>query len=171
MKHNAGRTRDHLARKGVLGAAKRSTALEATRFLERARAAFPFAIWAVQTDGGSEYMAEFAQTVEALGITQYVNRPNYPKGQGRVERSFLTDDLEFHQVEDDLPSGVAELQGPAFGLEPRVRRGPPARRPRLPHSERLLCPVAGGWDEFPDEFGVLDVLTPHMRLTTRTNTA
>ena len=69
----------------------------------------PFPIWAVQTDGGSEYMGEFAQTAAALGITQYVNRPNYPKGQGRVERSFLTDDLEFHQVED-LPSSVPELQ-------------------------------------------------------------
>src|SRR5439155_27241709 len=56
-----------------------------------------------------EYMGEFAQTAQALGITQYVNRPNYPKGQGRVERSFLTDDLEFHQVED-LPSSVGGLE-------------------------------------------------------------
>ena len=100
---------DHLTRKRVVVAARRNTAAEGARFLERAVGAFPFPIWAVQTDGGSEYMAEFAQTAAALGITQYVNRPNYPQGQGRVERSFLTDDLEFHQVED-LPSSVAELQ-------------------------------------------------------------
>jgi transposase InsO family protein len=54
-------------------------------------------------------MAEFAQTVAALGITQYVNRANYPQGQGRVERSFFTDDLEFHQVED-LPTSLRELE-------------------------------------------------------------
>ena len=100
---------DHLTRKRVVMASRRNTALDGARFLERVIAAFPFPVWAVQTDGGSEYMAEFAQMAAALGITQYVNRPNYPKGQGRIERSFLTDDLEFHQVED-LPSGVAELQ-------------------------------------------------------------
>ena len=100
---------DHLTRKRVVAAARRNTAEEGARFLQRAIAAFPFPIWAVQTDGGSEYMAEFAQTAEALGITQYVNRPNYPQGQGRVERSFLTDDLEFHEVED-LPTSLPELQ-------------------------------------------------------------
>ncbi|HEV8229537.1 MAG TPA: helix-turn-helix domain-containing protein [Candidatus Limnocylindria bacterium] len=99
---------DHLTRKRVLGAARRNTAAEGARFLERACQTFPFAIWAIQTDGGSEYMGEFAQTAAALGITQYVNRPNYPKGQGRVERSFLTDDVEFHQV-DDLPMAIGEL--------------------------------------------------------------
>jgi len=100
---------DHLTRKRVVLAARRNTAAEGARLLERAHATFPFPIWAVQTDGGSEYMGEFAQTAAALGITQYVNRPNYPKGQGRIERSFRTDDLEFHEV-DDLPSSVGELQ-------------------------------------------------------------
>jgi transposase InsO family protein len=100
---------DHLTRKRVVLAARAATAGTGARFLERARAVFPFPIWAVQTDGGSEYMGEFAQTAAAFGITQYVNRPNYPRGQGRVERAFLTDDLEFHQVED-LPHAVGLLQ-------------------------------------------------------------
>jgi transposase InsO family protein len=100
---------DHLTRKRVVTAVRRNSADASARFLERATSAFPFKIWAVQTDGGSEYMGEFATTAAALGITQYVNRPNYPKGQGRVERAFLTDDLEFHQVED-LPSSVGDLE-------------------------------------------------------------
>jgi putative transposase len=100
---------DHLTRKRVVSAARHNTTAASTKFLLRAAQAFPFKIWAIQTDGGSEYMGEFAQTAAALGITQYVNRPNYPKGQGRVERSFLTDDLEFHQVED-MPHTVPELE-------------------------------------------------------------
>lgn len=100
---------DHLTRKRVVVAARHNTASASARFLIRASEAFPFKVWAVQTDGGSEYMGEFAQTAAALGITQYVSRPNYPKGQGRVERSFLTDHLEFHQVED-VPHAVGELQ-------------------------------------------------------------
>jgi putative transposase len=100
---------DHLTRKRVVVAARRNTTAESTRFLQRVLAVFPFPVWAVQTDGGSEYMGEFAQTTAALGITHYVNRPNYPKGQGRVERSFLTDDLEFHHVED-MPSSIAGLE-------------------------------------------------------------
>lgn len=99
---------DHLTRKRVVAAVRRNSAGASAQFLVRATQVLPFAIWAVQTDGGSEYMGEFATTAAALGITQYVNRPNYPKGQGRVERSFLTDDLEFHQVED-LPTSLGEL--------------------------------------------------------------
>jgi len=53
---------DHLTRKRVLFAAKRNTAAAGAQFLERVAQVLPFPIWAVQTDGGSEYMAEFAQT-------------------------------------------------------------------------------------------------------------
>lgn len=97
-----------LEREGIAVSAKTIDRTLA-RLLERARQAFPFPIWAVQTDGGSECGAEFAATAQALGITHYVNRPNYPKGQGRVERSFRTDDLEFHEVED-LPMAVPALE-------------------------------------------------------------
>lgn len=100
---------DHLTRKRVVGAAARITSEAGARFFERARSTFPFAVWAVQTDGGSEFMGDFAAAVAAAGIPHYVNRPNYPKGQGRVERTFLTDDLEFHEVEE-MPSSVRALE-------------------------------------------------------------
>lgn len=100
---------DYLTRKRVIGAAPRLTSEEGARFFERARSGFPFAVWAVQTDGGSEFMGAFAAAAQAAGVAHYVNRPNYPQGQGRVERSFLTDVLECYDVEDQ-PRGVAELE-------------------------------------------------------------
>lgn len=100
---------DHLTRKRVLGAAARITSEEGARFFERARAVFPFPIWAVQTDGGSEFMGAFAAAATAAGIPHYVNRPNYPQGQGRVERSFLTDVLECYEV-DELPRDIEALE-------------------------------------------------------------
>lgn len=100
---------DHLTRKRVVRAAGRITSAEGARFFEQARSGFPFPVWAMQTDGGSEFMGEFAAAAAAAGVAHYVNRPNYPKGQGRVERAFLTDDLEFHEVED-MPTSAAELE-------------------------------------------------------------
>lgn len=100
---------DHLTRKRVVRAAGRITSAEGARFFEQVRSGFPFPVWAVQTDGGSEFMGDFAAAVAAAGVAHYVNRPNYPKGQGRVERTFLTDDLEFHEVEE-MPSSVRALE-------------------------------------------------------------
>ena len=34
----------------------------------------------------------------APGLTHYFNRPNYPQGNGRVERCFRTDEEEFYQM-------------------------------------------------------------------------
>lgn len=99
---------DYLTRKRVIAAAARITAGEGARFFARVQKAFPFPIWAVQTDGGSEFMAEFATAAKAAGVAHYVNRPNYPQGQGRIERSFLSDVLECYEVEG-LPRGVAAL--------------------------------------------------------------
>lgn len=100
---------DYLTRKRVIGAAPRLTSGEGARFFGRARREFPFAIWAVQTDGGSEFMADFAAAAKAAGVAHYVNRPNYPQGQGRVERSFLTDVRECYEV-DDRPPGIDALE-------------------------------------------------------------
>lgn len=91
---------DHFTRKRVVRSAPALTSANGAAFLERARRTFPFPIWAIQSDGGSEFMGEFSLAAAAAGIAHYVNRPNYPQGQGRVERSFLTDDLEFHEVEE-----------------------------------------------------------------------
>ena len=54
-------------------------------------------------------MKEFGPTVEELELTHYFNRPNYPQGNGQVERSFRTDEEEFYQVEE-LPADLGGLE-------------------------------------------------------------
>lgn len=100
---------DFFTRKRVLGAASQLTSAAGARFLARVQERLPFAVRAIQCDGGHEFRGAFAEAAAAAGIPQYTNRPNYPQGNGRVERSFLTDDQEFHEVE--------ELATTAKGLE------------------------------------------------------
>jgi transposase InsO family protein len=64
---------------------------------------------AIQSDGGSEFLGAFGLAVEELKLTHYFNRPNYPQGNGRVERSFRTDEEEFYQVEE-LPANMGRLE-------------------------------------------------------------
>ncbi len=97
---------DYLTRKRVLAAVPRITSDAGAAFFAQVQAGFPFPIWAVQVDGGSEFMGSFAESARDAGVAHYVNRPNYPQGQGRVERGFLTDVLEHFEV-DGYPDSVA----------------------------------------------------------------
>lgn len=100
---------DCFTRKRVVTLAPRLTSQQGAAFLGRVVATFPFPVQAIQSDGGSEFLGEFGKAVSALGLTHYFNRPNYPQGNGRVERSFRTDEEEFYQVEE-LPGDLAGLQ-------------------------------------------------------------
>ena len=91
---------DFFTRKRVVSASNRLTSAAGARFLARVQERLPFPVRAVQCDGGHEFRGEFEMAAAAAGIAQYINRPNYPQGNGRVERAFLTDDQEFHEVED-----------------------------------------------------------------------
>ena len=70
---------------------------------------FPFPVAAIQSDGGSEFLGAFGPAVEELHLTHYFNRPNYPQGNGQIERSFRTDEEEFYQVEE-LPADQGGLE-------------------------------------------------------------
>ena len=59
--------------------------------------------------GGSEFLGTFGLTVQELKLSHYFNRPNYPQGNGQVERPFRTDEEEFYQVEE-LPADVGRLE-------------------------------------------------------------
>lgn len=98
---------DYFTRKRVVALSQRLTSENGAAFLERVRVGFPFPVWAMQTDGGSEFLGDFIAAAAAAGIPHYFNRPNHPQGQGRVERSFLTDDREFHEVEELEQTPVA----------------------------------------------------------------
>ena len=76
---------------------------------KRVVAKFPFAVEAVQSDGGAEFLKDFGSKVEELKLTHYFNRPNYPQGNGCIERSLRTDDEEFYQVEE-LPADLGGLE-------------------------------------------------------------
>ncbi len=100
---------DCFTRKRVVALAPRLTSHQGARFLHKVIAGFSFPIQAIQSDGGSEFLGEFAQTVSELKLTHYFNRPNYPQGNGRIERSFRTDDDEFYHVQE-LPADLGRLE-------------------------------------------------------------
>jgi putative transposase len=105
---------DYFTRKRVLSVVPRLSSDHGATFLAHLRRTFPFALEAIQTDGGHEFLGAFGPAAAALGITHYFNRPNYPQGQGRIERTFLTDEQEFFEVE--------ELSGNAAALERKLSR-------------------------------------------------
>ncbi len=100
---------DCFTRKRVVALAPRLTSREGASFLHKVLSGFPFPVQAIQSDGGSEFLGEFSQTVKELKLTHYFNRPNYPQGNGRIERSFRTDDDEFYHVHD-LPADFGGIE-------------------------------------------------------------
>ena len=100
---------DCFTRKRVVALAPRLTSRHGAEFLKRVVTQFPFPIQAVQSDGGSEFLKEFVAAASELNLPHYFNRPNYPQGNGRIERSFRTDEEEFYQVED-LPADLGGLE-------------------------------------------------------------
>jgi putative transposase len=100
---------DFFTRKRVVALAPRLTSREGARFLRKVLSGFPFPVQAIQSDGGSEFLGEFSSTVSELKLTRYFNRPYYPQGNGRIERSFRTDDDEFYHVHD-LPADFGGIE-------------------------------------------------------------
>ena len=100
---------DCFTRKRAVAVAPSLTSQQGAAFLEQAAAAFPLPVQAIQSDGGSEFLGEFSKRAAALNLPHYFNRPNYPQGNGRVERSFRSDEEEFYQVEE-LPADLGGLE-------------------------------------------------------------
>ena len=100
---------DCFTRKRVVGLAPSQTSEEGANFLRKVISGFPFPVQAIQSDGGAEFFGHFTKTVAELRLTHYFNRPYYPQGNGRIERSFRTDDDKFYHVQD-LPTDFGGLQ-------------------------------------------------------------
>ena len=100
---------DCFTRKRVVDLAPSLTSEEGARFLHKVISGFPFPVQAIQSDGGSEFLGDFTKTVAELWLTHYFNRPYYPQGNGRIERSFRTDNDEFYHVYD-LPADFGGLK-------------------------------------------------------------
>ena len=100
---------DFFTRKRVVALAPTLTSQEGAIFLHKVISGFPFPIQAVQSDAGPEFLGDFGAAAAQLQITHYFNRPYYPQGNGRIERSFRTDDDEFYHVEE-LPADFGGLE-------------------------------------------------------------
>lgn len=98
---------DVVSRFGVVGVRGVATAGTAKEFLGEVRARCPFAIKAIQIDGGSEFMAEFEQECADEGILLWVLPPHSPKLNGQVERmnrTFREEWWECYEGETDVPN-------------------------------------------------------------------
>jgi transposase InsO family protein len=91
---------DVVSRIAAVGAFSRATAKCAATFLTEMVASFPVPIRAIQVDGGSEFMAEFEDACQNLGLTLYVLPPRSPKLNGCVERFNRTSQDEFWESYD-----------------------------------------------------------------------
>lgn len=92
--------RDCISRWDVCQVHSRATAKTATLFLDALLARMPFAIRAIQIDGGSEFHAEFEQECKKRAILLFVLPPKSPKLNGHVERANRTHTEEFYEVEN-----------------------------------------------------------------------
>ena len=84
---------------------RRATARNARDFLEKLIREMPFAVEAVQVDGGSEFKAEFERECQERSIPLWVLPPRSPKLNGNVERTIGTWRYEFYgcwDIPDDL---------------------------------------------------------------------
>lgn len=86
-----------------------ATAINAREFLKEAIKEFDFEIKSIQIDGGSEFMGEFEEYCEEMGIKLYVLPPRSPKINGYVERANETYRYEFWNVYE-LPDTIEEVR-------------------------------------------------------------
>jgi putative transposase len=110
---------DCFTRKRVVALAPRLTSQQGADFLRWVVKELPFPVTAIQSDGGSEFLGAFGAAVKEMKLLHYFNRPNYPQGNDRVERSLRTDEEEFYQVEE-LPRCIGARVCPSC-LEPCLR--------------------------------------------------
>ena len=104
--------RDTISRWDVIDVYSRATASTAAHFLDKLEQRMPFAIRAIQVDGGSEFEAVFEEECRKRNIRLFVLPPRSPKLNGHVERAHRTHTEEFYQVTQssfDLPELRAEL--------------------------------------------------------------
>ena len=81
---------DVVSRWSVVAVRTRATATTATQFLDDLSARYPYALHALQVDGGSEFMADFEAACQQRGLRLFVLPPRSPKLNGCVERANRT---------------------------------------------------------------------------------
>jgi len=87
---------DVVSRWSVAEVAGTATASVAVRVLDALAERLPYAVRAIQVDGGSEFMAEFEAACQTRRIRLFVLPPRSPKLNGCVERTNRTWREEFY---------------------------------------------------------------------------
>lgn len=100
---------DSISRWSVATVASNATARTARRALEAILERMPFAVRAIQVDGGSEFMAGFEEACKERGILLFVLPPRSPKLNGRVERLNRTYREEHYDCTNVVDFTVAAL--------------------------------------------------------------
>lgn len=100
---------DDCTRFRVLGIYPRRTANNSVHFLEeRMLEEFPFPIQRIQTDRGGEFFGlEFQLAMKRNFIKFRPNKPRSPHLNGKVERSQMTDKIEFYPTVDLADKNLA----------------------------------------------------------------
>lgn len=99
---------DVLSKNRILWVATKLSSVQGEKFLQHCLEAFAFKVQAVQTDNGAEFSKHFDRTCQKLKLPHYWTEPRSPKQNSYVERSHLTDELEFYQ-QGNMRSSVARL--------------------------------------------------------------
>ena len=86
---------DCKSRSGFIWPYETASSASAADFLTKLVNYLSFAVEAVQTDNGPEYLLNFHKTCQKLGIIHYFTDPYCPKQNGRVERLIQTATYEF----------------------------------------------------------------------------
>ena len=88
---------DSFTRIRALTLVEDSTAANSAFAHERSKEKFPFVIACQNTDNGSENMKEFRELLKNDTVFHFYSNAGTPTDNPRVERSHLTDELEFYQ--------------------------------------------------------------------------
>ncbi|MCY3624176.1 MAG: integrase core domain-containing protein [Gammaproteobacteria bacterium] len=94
----------------------RATAGNARRFLMDLLGELPIPLLSVQVDGGSEFMADFEDACQKLGVPLHVLPPRRPQWNGCVERANRSARTEFWSLYNgpltvaDVAPGLADYE-------------------------------------------------------------
>lgn len=101
---------DNFTRIRVLETADSADSLEAKKSFLRSESRFPFPIVCLNTDSGAENGKEFADYLTEKNIVHFFSRTGTPTDNPRVERSHLTDEVEFYGQGNRQHKTLEELQ-------------------------------------------------------------
>ncbi len=107
---------DSFTRLRAIGLAEDSGSKTAVAIQEQAVSRLPFAIATINSDNGGENEKDFSIYLEKKRVAQFFSRAGTPTDNPRVERSHLTDELEFynqgnlHKNFNDQAGAIAEWE-------------------------------------------------------------